>query len=124
MSKALEAALDIDAAIQFLQEHWQRLKPEHAQEWLDSIEKDVGILKAALTEAQKVDVWDGKLRRLDDGPDLPKSCIMAAKKPYIIKTMKEGLSSRAAARVFDVSHEYCAQLANVTHCDFVKKSEG
>lgn len=45
---------------------------------------------------------------LDDGPELPKSAVMAWKKPLVIKAFQEGLSARACARVFDVSHETAA----------------
>lgn len=47
---------------------------------------------------------------LDDGPELPRSAVMAWKEPLIIKAWREGLSARACARVFDVSHDTAARI--------------
>lgn len=47
---------------------------------------------------------------LDDGPELPLSVVIASKGPMIITAYKEGLSARACARVFGVSHDTAATI--------------
>lgn len=66
--------------------------------------------QAALS-LRKKEEYDSRLdgTGLDDGPKLPFAVIMQTKRPLIIKAWQEGLSARACARVFDVSHEMAAQ---------------
>lgn len=64
---------ELDNAIGSLQEHWHTLKPEHIQEWLDEIEKNVNTLKT-LEQLQSVDVGDwnfvqDKCERLENACD-------------------------------------------------------
>lgn len=51
MNKAVER---IDNAIGSLQEHWQSLKPEHVQEWLDEIEQATNQLKQSTPSLEAI----------------------------------------------------------------------
>lgn len=48
----------------------------------------------------------------EEGAPMPLSVEMAWKRPLIIRAAAEGLSARACARVFGVSHEACSQFIN------------
>lgn len=72
------------------------------------------IIEMAAKIASHADIIQRSLQRvitleeLDEGPPLPLKDRMLWKRPLIIKAWQEGLSARACARVFDVSHEMAA----------------
>lgn len=56
-----------------------------------------------------IDEYFEKIRKeLDEGPPLGLTEQMSWKRPLVIKAWQEGLSARACARIFDVSHEAAA----------------
>ena len=46
---------------------------------------------------------------LEQGPELPQAAVKAWKKPLVIKAWQEGLTTRACARIFDISPETVSQ---------------
>lgn len=70
------------------------------------------------------DEWNRRF--LEDGPDLPLRLIMEWKRPLIIKAWQEGLSARACARIFDVSHDMAAVTVRgyTRDADVIARFEG
>lgn len=75
------------------------------------------------TQAVKGAQYSGPYRRIDDGPELPRSAIMAWKLPLITKAWKEGVSGRVIAKIFDVSHEYVYAKMQFVPRDKIAKDE-
>jgi len=73
--------------------------------------EDIHALLAIITMNKQAD-YDSRPdgSGLDDGPELPLSVVIATKRPMIIAAYKEGLSARACARVFGVSHDTAASI--------------